>query len=52
MDTKSLLYGLIGFFIGGLLVSIAAHTFNNEELQRCSLDEPVHARTTVPIAKV
>lgn len=24
MDTKSLLYGLIGFFIGGLLVSIVA----------------------------
>ena len=24
MDTKSLLYGLIGFFIGGLVVSVAA----------------------------
>lgn len=28
MQTKSLLYGLIGFFIGGLLVSVAATTFN------------------------
>jgi uncharacterized protein (DUF305 family) len=28
MQTKPLLYGLIGFFIGGLLVSIAATTFN------------------------
>lgn len=28
MQTNSLLYGLIGFFIGGLLVAIAATTFN------------------------
>lgn len=28
METKSLLYGLIGFFAGGLLVSIAATTFD------------------------
>lgn len=28
METKSLLYGLVGFFIGGLLVSIAATMFN------------------------
>ena len=33
MDTKPLLYGLIGFFIGGLLVSIAATTFENDRLQ-------------------
>lgn len=33
MQTKPLLYGLIGFFLGGLLVAIAATTFNkpNEE---------------------
>lgn len=31
METKPLLYGLIGFFIGGLLVSIAATTFNKPE---------------------
>lgn len=29
METKPLLYGLIGFFWGGLLVAIAATTFNN-----------------------
>ena len=28
MDTKSLLYGIIGFFLGGLLVSVAATTFD------------------------
>lgn len=28
MQTKPLLYGLIGFFIGGLLVATAATTFN------------------------
>lgn len=28
MDTKPLLYGLTGFFLGGLLVSIAATTFD------------------------
>ncbi|HET8709174.1 MAG TPA: hypothetical protein VFL85_02735 [Candidatus Saccharimonadales bacterium] len=28
MDTKSLLYGIIGFILGGLLVSIAATTFD------------------------
>lgn len=34
MDTKTLLAGLIGFFAGGLLVAIAATTFNNDELHR------------------
>lgn len=34
METRELLYGLIGFFIGGLLVAIAANTFNNDQLQR------------------
>jgi hypothetical protein len=33
METKPLLFGLIGFFIGGLLVSIAASTFEKDELQ-------------------
>lgn len=28
METKSLLYGLIGFFLGGLLVAVAATTFD------------------------
>lgn len=33
METKPLLYGLIGFFLGGLLVAIAANTFDKAELQ-------------------
>jgi hypothetical protein len=32
METKPLLYGLIGFFIGGLLVSVAATTFEKDKL--------------------
>jgi uncharacterized protein (DUF305 family) len=28
METKSLLFGIIGFFLGGLLVSVAATTFD------------------------
>ena len=28
METKSLLYGLIGFFIGGFIVAVAATTFD------------------------
>jgi uncharacterized protein (DUF305 family) len=31
METKPLLYGLMGFFIGGLLVSVAATTFDKPE---------------------
>lgn len=33
MQTKPLLYGLIGFFAGGLLVSIAATTFEKQHTQ-------------------
>ena len=36
METKALLFGLIGFFIGGLLVAIAASTF----------DKPAQTQTT------
>lgn len=32
METKPLLYGLIGFFLGGLLVSVAATTFDSQEI--------------------
>lgn len=39
METKPLLYGLIGFFIGGLLVSIAATTFNKPEHKETSNNE-------------
>jgi uncharacterized protein (DUF305 family) len=31
METKSLLFGVIGFLLGGLVVSIAATTFNKPE---------------------
>jgi uncharacterized protein (DUF305 family) len=31
METKPLLFGLIGFFIGGFLVSVAATTFDKPE---------------------
>lgn len=31
METKPLLYGIIGFFIGGLLVSVAATTFDKPQ---------------------
>lgn len=31
MQTKPLLFGLIGFFIGGLLVAVAATTFNKPD---------------------
>lgn len=31
METKSLLYGLIGFFIGGFIVAVAATTINKPE---------------------
>ncbi|HEX8182591.1 MAG TPA: DUF305 domain-containing protein [Candidatus Saccharimonadales bacterium] len=34
MQTKPLLYGLIGFFIGGLLVSVAATTFDRPPEQQ------------------
>lgn len=43
METKPLLYGLIGFFLGGLLVSIAATTFDKpdmEESNSSSLSTP------------
>ena len=33
METKPLLYGLIGFFIGGLLVSVAATTFDQPDVR-------------------
>ncbi len=33
METKPLLYGLIGFFLGGLLVSVAAVTFDKPDLE-------------------
>jgi len=34
METKPLLFGLIGFFVGGLLVSVAATTFDKPKSGR------------------
>lgn len=34
MDTKPLLYGLIGFLVGGLLVSVVATTIEKPESKR------------------
>lgn len=36
MQTKPLLYGLIGFFIGGFIVALAATTFNKSESKEMS----------------
>lgn len=33
MQTKPLLYGLIGFFIGGFIVSVAATTFDKPQVR-------------------
>jgi uncharacterized protein (DUF305 family) len=40
METKPLLYGLIGFFIGGLLVAVAVTTFDKPE-QKVASDMPM-----------
>lgn len=37
MQTKPLLYGLIGFFLGGLLVSVAATTFEKPQPDKTSM---------------
>lgn len=50
MQTKPLLYGLIGFFIGGLLVSIAATTFDkpavDTEMTMTQMVEDLKAKTS------
>lgn len=38
METKSLLYGLVGFFLGGLIVAIAATTFDKPTVQQSDID--------------
>lgn len=39
MQTKPLLYGLIGFFLGGLLVSVAATSFDKPQPQGKTMSE-------------
>lgn len=45
MDTKPLLFGLIGFFIGGLLVSVAATTFD-KPVPAGHMSDALHSGTT------
>lgn len=42
METKPLLFGLIGFFVGGLIVSVAATTF----------DRPTHSNDTTSMSEM
>lgn len=41
METKPLLYGIIGFMIGGLLVAVAATTFNKPQPDGMTMDAMV-----------
>ncbi len=45
MDTKSLLYGLIGFFVGGLLVATAATTFDKPHYQMNDMTAELNKKT-------
>ena len=45
MDTKALLYGLIGFFIGGLLVSVAATTFDKPQSDMNEMTSMLESKT-------
>ena len=41
MDTKALVYGIAGFILGGLLVSVAATTFNKPQPSGMTMDAMV-----------
>lgn len=45
METKPLLYGLIGFFIGGLLVSVAATTFDKPQSDMSEMTSMLESKT-------
>lgn len=45
MQTQPLLYGLIGFFLGGLLVAIAATTFNKPDQDEAN-------KTNIPMSSM
>lgn len=45
METKPLLYGVIGFILGGLLVSIAATTFDKPQTDMSQMT-PSHTDTS------
>jgi uncharacterized protein (DUF305 family) len=44
METKPLLFGLVGFFLGGLLVSVAATSFDKPTIEYAS-DMPMNQMT-------
>ncbi|HTK39500.1 MAG TPA: hypothetical protein VL362_01405 [Patescibacteria group bacterium] len=49
METKSLLYGIVGFILGGLLVSVAATTFDKpvcEPVQSTQSSQSQNGNTT------
>lgn len=45
METKSLLFGIIGFFMGGLLVSIAATTFDKPSTDMNNMTNQLVSKT-------
>ena len=45
METKSLLYGIVGFFLGGLLVSIAATTFDKPATDMSQMTSRLESKT-------
>lgn len=45
METKPLLYGIIGFFLGGLLVSVAATTFDKPATDMSQMTTQLEAKT-------
>lgn len=45
METKSLLYGIIGFFLGGLLVSVAATTFDKPSTDMSQMTTQLRSKT-------
>jgi len=49
LETKSLLYGLIGFFIGGLIVSVAATSFDKPSAGHTGMDEMTMSQMTASL---
>ena len=45
METKSLLYGLVGFLLGGLLVSIAATSFDKPSTDMSNMTRQLQSKT-------
>lgn len=45
METKSLLFGIVGFFIGGLLVSVAATTFDKPATDMSEMTQQLESKS-------